>query len=87
MYTPHRDERFEYVFEAMSHVEEKQCETCVFRRTDDPDYPMCFEISGQFILELPVEEINDLGSDGLACTKYRPGNPTPEQVEGQEELF
>ena len=87
MYRPHRDERFYYVWEAMHHLEENQCNTCVFKNTGDPDYPMCLPISGQFILEEPVEEINDLGSDGLVCTKYRNGEPTPEQIEGQGELF
>lgn len=48
---------------------------------------MCLPISGQFILEEPVEEIDDLDERGLLCTKYRNGEPTPEQVEGQGELF
>lgn len=85
MYRPHRDYRFEYVFEAMSFVENNQCKTCVFR--EEGEYPMCLPISGQFILEEPVEEIDDLDERGIACTKYRHGEPTPEQVEGQGELF
>jgi hypothetical protein len=85
MYRPHRDGRFEYVTDVINHLEEEQCNTCVFR--EEGEYPMCLPISGQIILEEPVEEINDLGRDGLICTKYRNGTPTPEQVEGQEELF
>lgn len=85
MYKPHRDHRYEYLWEAMRDIEEAQCNSCVFRELGE--YPMCLPISGQFILEEPVEEINDLGSGGLVCTKYRNGEPTPEQVEGQESLF
>lgn len=48
---------------------------------------MCLPVSGQFMLEEPVEEINDLDELGLTCTKFRAGDPTPEQVEGQETLF
>jgi hypothetical protein len=85
MYRPHRDHRFEYVTDVINHIEEIQCGSCVFR--EDGEFPMCLPISGQLILEEPVEEINDLGSDGLTCTKYRNGEPSAEQVEGQETLF
>jgi len=85
MYKPRRDYRFEYVTDVISHIEEQQCSSCVFR--EEGEYPMCLPISGQLILEEPVEEINDLDSAGLVCTKYRNGEPTPEQVEGQGELF
>lgn len=85
MYVPKRDYRFEYVTEVMAHVEENQCVSCVFR--EEGEYPMCLPIAAKITLEEPVEEINDLGSSGLSCTKYRNGTPTPAQVEGQEELF
>lgn len=85
MYKPQRDYRFYYVDEAIRHIEDLQCVACVFRESGE--FPMCLPISGQIITEQPVKEINDLGSDGLVCTKYRNGDPTPEQVEGQETLF
>lgn len=85
MYRPHRDRRFEYVTDAINHIEEIQCGSCVFR--EKGEFPMCLPISGQLILEEPVEEIDDLDERGLLCTKYRLGEPTPEQVEGQGELF
>jgi hypothetical protein len=85
MYRPHRDYRFEYVTDAINHIEQLQCGSCVFR--EEGEYPMCLPISGNIILEEPVEEINDLGRAGLVCTKYRLGEPTPQQVDGQKELF
>lgn len=85
MYKPRRDDRFEYVTDAINFIEEEQCGTCVFR--EEGEFPMCLEISGNLIIEEPVEEISDLGSAGLFCTKYRNGDPTPPQVDGQEELF
>jgi hypothetical protein len=85
MYRAHRDYRFEYVTDAIDYLEERQCSACVFR--EEGEYPMCLEISGNLIIEEPVEEISDLGRDGLFCTKYRNGDPTPPQVDGQEELF
>lgn len=87
MYRPQRDHRFEYVHDAIHFIEQYQCGACVFRRTDDEEYPMCFEVSGTFYLEEPMEEIDDLGNDGLTCKKYKPGDPTPDQVIGQESLF
>lgn len=86
-YTPHRDPRFEYVHEAIEFIEETQCRVCVFRRTDDDDYPMCFPVSGDFYLEEPMDYITDLEDQGLVCQKFKVGNPTPTEVEGQGELF
>lgn len=85
VYTPQRDRRFEYVTDAISWLEESQCNTCVFR--EEGEFSMCLKISGQMILEEPVEEIDDQGDNGLLCTKHRDGTPTPPQVEGQEVLF
>jgi hypothetical protein len=86
MYTPHRG-RFYYIDEAINFLEEKQCRTCVFRNTEDPEYPMCLELSGTFYLEQPMPEIVDPGDEDIVCIKYKQGDPTPPQVEGQEELF
>lgn len=66
-YIPRRDYRFEYVFEAMKHVEERDCKDCIFAVPGE--YPMCLPISSMFLTEEPVEEIDDLGDDGLRCTK------------------
>ncbi len=85
MYIPRRDYRFEYVTEAMEFVEVQECSTCVFR--EEGEYPMCLPIAAKMTLEEPVEEINDLGDDGISCTKYKQGDPTPPQLEGQEKLF
>lgn len=72
MYTPHRDERFYYVHEALQFVEEMQCKACLFKETDDPDMPMCMETSSKFIMEEPIVEVDDHGDDGIVCTKYQP---------------
>lgn len=70
MYKPHRDYRFEYLYEAMEHIEETQCIDCKF--VEPGEYPMCVEISGKFLMEEPIEEIEDLGNDGLRCTLRQP---------------
>ena len=73
MYQPKRDYRFEYMHEALNHVEDNQCRECVFRKPDPNAYgPMCVEIEAQFIMEEPIIEIDDLGDSGLHCTKFRP---------------
>lgn len=72
VYTAHRDYRFEYVMEAMNHVEVSQCFECKFRKDDNDEYPMCYEIEAPFMLEEPVEEIDDLGDKGLLCKKFQP---------------
>jgi hypothetical protein len=86
MYKPHRG-RFHYIHEAIFFLEDKQCGTCVFRNTEDPDYPMCVELGGQFFMEEPMPEIVDPGNEDIVCTKYRQGDPTPPEVEAQEALF
>ena len=71
MYHPHRDYRFEYVWEAMAFVEDNQCRDCQFRKTDSDAYgPMCYEVEAAFMMEEPVVEIDDLGESGLHCTKF-----------------
>lgn len=85
MYVPKRDQRFEYVTDAMNWVEKTQCNTCVFR--EEGEYPMCLPVATKITLEKPVEEIDDQGDNGLLCLKYKEGTPTPPQVEGQKVLF
>lgn len=68
-YKPHRDHRFEYATDAINFIEERQCATCVFKE-DEEEYPMCYEFSGEILLEHTVEEIDDLGDEGLICRKY-----------------
>lgn len=70
MYKPHRDYRFEYLFDAMDFIEENQCVSCKFKETRDEEYPMCDEISIPFINEEAIEEIDDLGDKGLVCRRY-----------------
>lgn len=86
-YTAHRDYRFEYVGDVIEFIEERQCVTCKFC-FDDPWTPMCGEISGAIVSEGPVEELDDLGDDGVVCRKYESLPPEPEPVdEDQLELF
>lgn len=70
MYTPHRDERFDYIWELMEFIEETQCGTCAFK-SDRFENPMCFEIEAEIIDEKPVADLDDKGSDGVECTRYR----------------
>jgi hypothetical protein len=78
-YTPHRDERFEYITDLMGFIEENQCTVCYFR-SDREEYPMCFEIEGQIFTEEPVAELEDVGTQGVVCTKFRLDDP-PEPVD------
>lgn len=87
MYKAHRDNRFEYAHDVVFFIERHQCRTCVFRNTDDPEYPMCYEIGGSIVAEMPVKELEDQGNNGIYCTKFKEGTPTPGQTEGQESLF
>lgn len=68
-YKPRRDYRFEYLWDAIKFIEERQCNNCVFK-SDRPEYPMCFEIEAQLIEEKPVDEIDDLGDDGIVCRLF-----------------
>lgn len=69
-YKATRDHRFEYVWDVMQFIEERQCETCAFK-SDRDDYPMCFEIEAELISEEPVASLDDRGDDGVVCTRYR----------------
>lgn len=86
MYQPHRENRYEYIFDLMSDIEERQCQVCVYR-SDREEYPMCFEIEGKIMTEEPVEELIDLDSQGVACTKFSPGEPLPDFDPNQLTLF
>lgn len=70
-YIPRRDYRFEYLTEVMDFVEERQCHDCAFK-SDRDDYPMCFEVEGELFAENgPVEALDDLGDEGVVCTRYK----------------
>jgi hypothetical protein len=84
-YIPRRDYRFEYLTEAASFIEERQCETCAFK-SDRPEYPMCFEIEAVLWDEKPIVEWDDLGDQGLHCTKYRWQQLVDDET-NQEKLF
>lgn len=79
-YKPHRDSRFEYVWEAISFVEENQCRTCIHSKLFEPDtdkdhaedFPMCWEIEGEFISEEPIQDVMDYGKDGIWCRRWQP---------------
>lgn len=95
MYTPHRDSRFEYVWDVMQFIEENQCRNnCAFSKLNDHDedkshaeeYPMCYEIEGAIILEEPVAALDDHGDDGVVCTKFRDNNLVQEAAPEQGRL-
>lgn len=92
-YTPGRDGRFHYLWDLISFIEDNQCEVCYFRKREDEDgnhakeYPMCYEIEGQLILEEPVEELEDAGPKGVVCTKFKMGDPPPPTDPNQLELL
>ena len=84
-YFPRRDDRFEYLTEAASFVEDRQCTTCAFK-SDRPDYPICFEIEGILLEEDPIIAWDDRGNAGLHCNKYRNEELADQEV-NQEKLF
>lgn len=85
-YVPRRDYRFEYLWEAMSFIEERQCNSCAFK-SDRPEYPMCFEIESRFIAEEPVVEVEDLDDEGLVCKVYRNDILAEQAHPDQKRLF
>lgn len=88
-YVPKRDYRFEYIYDAINFVEEYQCKTCRFRKEDNDEDPMCYEVEAAVIAEDgPVEALDDIGEHGVVCVKYREGNPEDFRVDpNQLELF
>lgn len=69
MYTPQRDNRFEYIWDAMEFIEDNQCKGCKFK-SDDEEYPMCHEVLGRMMKEKPMKEIDDLGDQGIKCNRW-----------------
>lgn len=67
-YIPRRDYRFEYIWEAMSYLEDHQCSTCKF--AEPGEYPMCIEVASFFLAEEPVEAVDDNDDEGIECRKY-----------------
>lgn len=94
-YTPRRDGRFEYIWEAMTFIEDRQCGTCIFSklydRGEDPkhaaEYPMCYEIEGLFILEEPMHDIDDHGDEGISCNRYQNVDAADQSHDDQGRLF
>lgn len=76
MYKPRRTMRYHYVTELIDEIEEHQCETCVFRKTD-ADWPMCDPIGVSLITELPVEGLAERADGVVVCTRYKKGEPLP----------
>jgi hypothetical protein len=91
-YTPSRDYRFEYIHDAIHFIEENQCRSCTFKKdtaTDGlhaVDYPMCYEVEGEFYLEEPMDIIDDRGDAGIVCLKYRNEELANQEI-NQGELF
>ena len=85
-YIPRRDSRFEYIWEAMTFVEDRQCSTCAFK-SDRDEYPICFEIEAVLIDEQPVVEWEDRGDLGLVCHKYRNEELAEQEHPAQARFF
>ncbi len=85
---PNRD--FEYIYMPFEILEESQCGTCVFRKQESEDTygSMCYEIESKILEESnPIPEITNFGKGNIVCTKYKEGDPTPPQVDGQLDMF
>lgn len=79
MYTAHRDGRFYYVSDVIEFIEERQCSAdCIFAY-EDPEFAMCFEVTGDLLLEEPSKSLDDAGSDGVVCTKQVRHEAHPDQ--------
>lgn len=76
MYHPVRDSRFEYVWDAIEHIEERNCSKgCVFAVAATEEYPgQGCELITKIMFEEDVEEIDDRGYE-LFCTKRK--TPVP----------
>jgi hypothetical protein len=69
-YIPRRDHRFEYIYEAMQYVEQKQCKNCI-KRDDDPNYPMCSDVAEFFFAEIvSIPMVEDHGEYGIFCNIF-----------------
>ena len=66
VYTPHRTDRFEYVWELFKYIEKRQCCTCI-HRNDDPEFPMCLDRAGAATAEEPVEDWRETRTGLVVC--------------------
>lgn len=85
MYEPRRTERYYYVADLIEEIEEEQCNSCKFKNTDDPDMPMCLDLSGQAVLELPVDEWTEDEYGKAVCIKYEYASPSHVRQEEQRD--
>lgn len=86
VYKPQRDSRFEYIWDLMQFIEERQCERCSLK-SDRPEYPMCFEIEAEILDEKPVADLDDRGEYGVVCTRYVDEVLAEEAHQNQLRLF
>lgn len=78
-YTPHRSNRYMYIWEVAQDIEENQCRNCVFSKLFDADvsrntaeeFPMCFEIEGLLIQEIEVPQLSEKNDGRVVCTEQR----------------
>lgn len=73
---------YQYLWDMITDIEQNQCVTCRFRKNPDDEgqhaqeYPMCFEVEGEIIVEdSPVEALDKDDSGDVVCTKYTKGDP------------
>ena len=79
----------------MNFIEEMQCKSCAFSKiVQDPEnephssaYPMCFEIESELIAGGPVAALDDMGNDGVVCTKYKDALLAEQEHSDQSRLF
>ena len=91
-----RTSRFDYLWDLMSFIEDNQCrKDCAFSKLNDPDqdadhaeeYPMCFQIEGNIIIEEPVEELDEQSDGTVICNRYRPAVLVEQEAPEQGRLF
>lgn len=93
MYEPHRSARYEYITELISDIEKRQCGSCAFSKlVDSPqdpnswDFPMCWQVEGETMLEKPVECLDEQPDGVVVCTVYRSAELVAQEKD-QEVLF
>jgi hypothetical protein len=81
-YRPHREVRFHDLWDLIHFIESNQCEACRFRKSPydfDPnfatEFPMCPEVEADVISEEPVEALDDMGDQGVVCSRFKQGDP------------
>lgn len=85
-YKPRRDSRFEYMWDLMAWVEERQCKTCALK-SDREDFPMCFEVEAEILEEKEVEALDDHGEYGVVCSRYANEDDAARDHSDQGRLF